>query len=130
MIEIKRESYTLLLGNNPCEIFWHYGVEEMHGLNFKECILHPNTKDSAYIWGWANFVPKNDKNYHFSEPRYVFINLQRCGDNYETYGGVFHELMHHSLHLHQYNMDLEEEIISWAEEETKEVFKLVISNIT
>jgi hypothetical protein len=60
----------------------------------------------------------------------VFINLQRCADNYDTYGGVFHELMHHSLEMHNYNMDLEEEIISWAEQETKEVFKLVVQNIT
>jgi hypothetical protein len=38
--------------------------------------------------------------------------------------------MHHSLEMHNYNMDLEEEIISWAEQETKEVFKLVMENIT
>ena len=129
MITINRDSYTLLLGSNPCEIFTYYNMEEFHGLNYSDCVIHPNTKDSAYIFGWANFVPKNDDNYQFSDLRYVFINLQRCGNNYETYGGVFHELMHHSLHLHQYNMDLEEEIISWAEEETKEVFKLVIENL-
>lgn len=129
MITINRKSYTLLLGNNPCEIFTYYDMEEFHGLNYSDCVLHHNTKDSAYIFGWANFVPKNDDIYHFSEPRYVFINLQRCGDNYETYGGVFHELMHHSLHLHKYNMDLEEQIITWAENETKEVFQFVLENL-
>lgn len=130
MVEIKRDKYTLLLGENPCEIFWHFGVEEMHGLNYKDCILHPNTKYNAYIWGWANYVPKNDSDYNQGDERFVFINLQRCGDNYETYGGVFHELMHQSLEMHNYNMALEEEIISWAEQETKEVFKLVMKNIT
>lgn len=125
----QRKNYTLLLGKNPCDIFWYYGVEEMHGLNYTDCVFYINTKDNAYIWGWANYVPKDDKDYKFGDARYVFINLQRCGDNYETYGCVFHELMHHSLHLHQYNMDLEEEIITWAEEETKEVFKLVVQNL-
>ena len=127
MKEIKRNDYTLLLGKNPCEIFWHYGVEEMHGLNYKDCMLYPNTKDDAYIWGWANYVPKDDQNYKFGDARFVFINLERCGDNYDTYGGVFHEMMHHSLEMHNYNMDMEEEIISWAEQETKEVFELVLT---
>jgi len=130
MVEIKRDKYTLLLGKSPCELFWHYGVEEMHGLNYKDCVLYSNTKDDAYIWGLANYVPKDDQNYKFGDARFVFINLQRCADNYDTYGGVFHELMHHSLEMHNYNMDLEEEIISWAEQETKEVFKLVMENIT
>jgi len=130
MVEIIRDKYTLLLGKNPCEIFWHYGVSQMHGLNYKDCVLYSNTKDDAYIWGWANYVPKDTQNYKIGDARFVFINLQRCADNYETYGGVFHELMHHSLEMHNYDMDLEEEIISWAEQETKEVFKIVMENIT
>lgn len=125
MVEIKRDNYTLLLGKNPCELFEHYGVDAMHGLDYKECLLYPNTKDDAYIWGLANYVPKDDKDYKFGDARFVFINLQRCADDYDTYGGVFHELMHHSLEMHNYNVDLEEEIISWAEQETKQVFKLV-----
>lgn len=129
MTEITRENYTLLLGKSPCEIFWHYGVEEMHGLNYKDCIIYPNTKYDAYIWGWANYVPKNNKDYKFGDARFVFFNLQRCADDYETYGGVFHEMMHHSLEIHNYNMDLEEEIITWAEKETKKVFELILINI-
>lgn len=129
MIEIKRYNYTLLLGKSPCEIFDYFGVKEMHGLNYNDCILYPNSATDAYIWGWANYVPKHDKSYKCGDDRYVFINLQRCGDNYETYGGVFHELMHHSLEMHNYNIHLEEEIISWAENETKQVFELVIKNI-
>jgi hypothetical protein len=57
----------------------------------------------------------------------VFINLQRCSNNYETFGGVFHELLHHSLEMHNYNMDLEEDIISWAENESHKVFQLIIA---
>jgi hypothetical protein len=126
MVEIKRDNYTLLLGESPCEIFEHFGVEEMHGLNYNDCVLYPNNKDDAYIWGLANYVPQDNKGYKFGDKRFVFINLQRCADNYQTYGGVFHELMHHSLEKHNYNMDLEEEIISWAENESHEVFELIL----
>jgi hypothetical protein len=129
MITIIRETYILLLSYNPCDVFTYFNVEQMHGLNYKDCFLYPNTKDDAYIWGWANYVPKEDGNYKCGDARYVFINLQRCADNYETYGGIFHEMMHHSFELHNYNLHLEEEIISWAEEETKEVFKIVKQNL-
>lgn len=127
MIEIDRDSYTLLLGQNPCEIFLHYGVEEMHGLNFKDCVLHSNTSNNAYIWGLANYVPKENGEYKYGDKRFVFINLQRFGDNYETFGGVFHELLHHSLEMHNYNMDLEEDVISWAESESHKVFQLILT---
>jgi len=130
MIEIKRDGYTLLLGKNACEIFAHFGVEEMHGLNSKECMLYDNNYNDAYIWGLANYIPKENKYYQFGDARFVFINLQRCGNNYATYGGVFHELMHHSLEMHNYNINLEEEIITWAENETHQVFKFILKNIT
>ena len=129
MIVIKRNDYTLLLGNTPCEIFEHYGVDAMHGLDYKECLLYPNTKQDAYIWGLANYVPKDNNEYEFGDERFVFINLQRCSNDYVTYRGVFHELMHHSLEMHNYNMDLEEEIISWAENESHEVFELILEKI-
>ena len=129
MITIKRNNYTLLLGENPCEIFNYYSIKEMHGLNIYDCEKYKNTKDDAYIWGWANYVPKENNNYNQGDKRYVFINLQRCGNNSETFAGVFHEMLHHSFEMHDCNMDLEEEIITWAEKESHEVFSLVIDNI-
>ena len=129
MIEIKRDDYLLLLGQNPCEVFLHFNVEEMHGLKYKECMIYQNNSNDAYIWGLANYVPK-DGDYKFGDARFIFINLQRCGNNYETYGGVFHELIHHSLQMYNYNMDFEEEIISWAENESHQVFELVLKNIS
>jgi len=129
MITIKRNNYTLLLGENPCEIFNYYSIKEMHGLNLYDCEKYQNTKDDSYIWGWANYVPKENNIYNQGDQRYVFINMQRCGNDLETFGGVFHELMHHSFEMHNYNMDLEEEIITWAEKESHEVFSLVIYNI-
>ena len=129
MITIKRNNYTLLLSKNCCEIFYYYSVKEMHGLNCYDCEKYKNIKEDAYIWGWSNYIPKNDNNYNQGDERFVFINLLRCDKDFETFACVFHELMHHSFELHNYNMDLEENIISWAEKESHEVFSLVINNI-
>lgn len=125
MITIFRAGYVLLLSYNPCDIFQYYNVEAMHGLSLKDCQEHANTKDSAYIAGWCNFVPKESGEYGKDDKRYVFINLARCNDDVSTMGLIMHELMHQSFFLHDYNMDSEEEIITWAEEESYEVFNLV-----
>lgn len=123
---IDRDHYTLLLSECPCEIFKFYKVDMMHGLKYQDCINHLNNSEQAYIWGWANYVPNDDLSYKYGDDRYVFINLSRCQKDYDTYGGVFHEMMHQSLEMFNYNMIFEEEMISWAERETKEVFKIII----
>jgi fructose 1,6-bisphosphatase len=55
----------------------------------------------------------------------VFINLSRCTDALHTAGLIFHELMHLSFWVHNYNIELEEEIITYAENESYEVVRLV-----
>ena len=125
MVTIFRGTYVLLLSYNPCDVFDYFGVESMHGLSKTECMAHANTPDSAYIAGWCNFVPKESDDYGKDDVRYVFINLARCNDDVSTMGLIMHELMHQSFFLHDYNMDSEEEIITWAEEESYEVFNLV-----
>jgi hypothetical protein len=114
MIEIKFVLYTLLLSYNPCDIFTHYNVTEMHGLNLVDCEKHNNTTESAYIAGWCNIIPNSDKNF-------VFINLSRCNTDIETFGLIMHELMHLSFDMHRD----EEEIITWAELESYKVFEIV-----
>ena len=125
MITIFRNGYILLLSYNPCDVFTYFNVTEMHVLNVTDCQAHENTKDSAYIAGWSNFVPKASGDYISNDDRFVFINLSRCNDDVSTMGLIMHELMHHSFFLHNYNIEKEEEIITWAEEETYEVYKLV-----
>jgi hypothetical protein len=115
MIVIVRGAYILLLSYNPCDVFTYYEVEQMHGLSLTECMAYNNTSDDAYIAGWSNFVPNE------TDKRFVFINLSRCGSDVETFGLIMHELMHQSFHMH---ID-EEEIITWAEEESYEVFKII-----
>ena len=128
MITIVRGAYILLLSYNPCDVFTYFNVEQMHGLNIIDCSAHANTRDSAYIAGWSNFIPKESGEYMDEDPRFVFINLSRCNDSVSTFGLIMHEMMHQSFALHKYNVDQEEEIITWAEEEAYEVFKIVRDN--
>jgi len=125
IITIFRGSYILLLSYNPCDVFNYFDVEEMHGLNATDCAAHENTTENSYIAGWSNFVPKDSGEYTKGDKRYVFINLSRCNDDISTIGLIMHELMHHSFFLHDYNSEREEEIITWAEEETYDVFSII-----
>lgn len=126
MVTIFRTGYVLLLSYNPCDIFHYYNVKEMHGLSLLECEAHSNTVDSAYIAGWSNFVPKASGEYIANDDRFIFINLSRCTNPVKTTGLIMHEMMHHSLWMHSYNAETrEEDIITWAEEETYEVYAIV-----
>jgi fructose 1,6-bisphosphatase len=119
MIAKQLSGYVLLLSYDPCDIFNYYNVTEMHGLSLAECESHSNMKDDSYIAGWSNFDP------HDANKRFVFINLSRCNGIVETVGLVMHEMMHHSFWLHDYDIEKEEEIITWAEKETYEAIKLI-----
>ena len=118
MKTIQRNGYVLLLSKNPCEIFDHYKVDSMHGLRKKDCECHVNNSEQAYIAGWSNIAP--DKTHEF-----VFINMSRANDDIELFALVMHELTHQSFSRHNYDINKEEEIITWAEEEAKEVYKLI-----
>jgi len=117
MIVIKRKHYHLLLSYDPCEIFKHYNVVNMHGLNFEDCLDFNNTTKSAYIAGWCNIIPNTKRNY-------VFINLSRCNTDIETFGLIMHELMHMSFDLHTD----EEELITWAENESYKVYNIITND--
>ena len=126
MVTVFRNGYILLLSYNPCDIFDYFNVSSMHGLNFLDCEKHSNTKDSTYIAGWSNFVPKVSGEYISNDDRFVFINLSRCTDTVKTMGLIMHEMMHHSLWMHGYLVEnKEEDIITWAEEESYEVYKII-----
>jgi hypothetical protein len=121
MITIIRGAYILLLSYNPCDVFTYYNVDEMHGLSLVECNAYHNTPDSAYIAGWCNYAPQEDGIYEKGDPKFVYINLTRCTTDIETFGLIMHELMHQSFDMH----DDEEDIITWAEEESYKVFEIV-----
>jgi len=116
---VSRSNYDLLISYNPCDIFNHFSVNEMHGLNLQDCKNYNNTQQSSYIAGWCNIIPE-------SERHYVFINLSRCNTDIETFGLIMHELMHLSFDLHTD----EEQLITWAENESYKVFKIIKNYLT
>lgn len=123
MLVIDRGSYDLLMNIDPCSIFTYYGVEEMHGLNLSDCKKHPNTKEGSYICGWANHIP-HEGEYHVSDRMFCFINLNRCNSELDLICNLYHELMHVSVNRFNEDLEFEEEMITWAEQETRELFEL------
>ena len=113
---------------NPCEIFTFYGEREIHGLKYDECVAYNNTKKEAYIAGFSNYIPMKDE-YKHGDNYFVFINLSRCNDTVNTIRLIFHELMHRAFELYDWDVDKEEDMISWADEETAEVFNIVKENL-
>ena len=118
------EEYDLILSYDPCEIFHHYGVEAMHGLNLQDCKIYNNTSEDAYICGWCNYVPKPDSNYSTGDRMFVFINMSRCNNDLDFITTLYHELMHYAFAQYDWNKDFEEDIITLAEQETKKVYHL------
>jgi hypothetical protein len=127
MIIYKFALYTLLLSYNPCDVFTYYNVTEMHGLNLKDCQAYNNTSQDAYFAGWSNYIP-NSKGYKKDDAKFVFINLNRCNSDVETFALVMHELMHQSFDIHKNKINKEEEIITWAEKEAHVVIKIINLN--
>jgi hypothetical protein len=124
---IKRSDYLLLLSSDPCELFKFFNIEQMHGLKLSECLAYNNSKNDSYIAGLCNYIPKDE--YKLNDPCFVYINLTRCKDEKTTLLTLFHELMHMSLQKFQWNLHREEEIITWAENETNEVLDIIKQNI-
>ena len=108
--------FTFILGKSS-DVFDFFGVEEMHGLKKSECYDRP---DDSYIAGLCNVYP-NDHSKIF-----LFINEMRLGNGYKDVLLIIHETMHLSLQLHGHNLeddDLEEEVITWAEEMADKIYQ-------
>lgn len=119
MTKIEFDTYHLLLSNDPCEIFEYYEEAKLCGLDYHECIFRDNTPEDSYLAGLTNMIPRS------TDKQFVFINLLKCTDDLSTILLINHELLHHSFFKHTYNLHREEEIISWAEEETRKVFQII-----
>jgi hypothetical protein len=120
MVIYPRNGYTLYLSDDPSELFRYFDIDEMFGLNIHDCLAHENTKYSSYIAGLCNVSP-------ITHEPFVFINLKRCWGEKETATLVFHEMMHLSKEIHCSFLDdvKEEQVITWAEEETQQVMKII-----
>ena len=114
--------YTLIVGKKSEDIFDYFGVDKLHGLLRDEC--YDNYKD-AYIAGLCNVYPDDHSKY------FIFINSTRLGNGYNDALLIMHESMHMSLNIHgsdltyRNGIDLEEIAITWAEENTKSIYKFI-----
>ena len=93
----KFKDYTLILSKNPCDIFTYFDTEKLHGLNYKSCLSHKNTKDNSYIAGLTNIIPDTKK-------MFLFLNTSRLGKDDQRMGLIMHETMHLSLLVHKHNV--------------------------
>jgi len=119
MIVYDFEYYQLIVSNKPCDIFNHFKVDYLHGLNLHDCEAYNNTNEDAYIAGLCNFVPNSDK-------MFIFLNTSRMNNCKEKMSLIFHEAMHLSLEIHNHDVnEKEEQIISWAEAEANKIFDLI-----
>ena len=124
--------YIVLVGNDATEIFDHYNVSEMHGLNRKDAQAEEVDKtvgNGVYIYGWTNYDPK-DKKLTAKKPYlpFLFINL----GTFKKYSitekatAVMHEAMHMAILLNNWNIkDKEEEAIGFAEDEANKIIDIL-----
>jgi hypothetical protein len=118
-------NWQLILGDRSRDIFDYFSVEELHGLTLEDCLRHPEPETpgtpGVYIWGLANESPIVD------EPPFIFLNMHRMTSTYRDVTTIMHEAMHLSLLLHDYDVDdYEEEIVTWAELTTNEIYPLCL----
>lgn len=112
MVSIQREGYLLILSDNPVDLFNHFGVDKMHGLFIDDC---------QHIEGLCNYIPK--ENNKLTDPYFVFINTSKHKDSIKIFGLIMHEMMHMSFKKYLWDVLKEEEIITWAEEESYYVYE-------
>ena len=122
---MSKNKYKLLLFDNPCKLFEYFRIKELHGLNYFDCLNYKNTSKDSYIAGFTNYIPKKSKNYNYWDKRFVFINTSRCTNDINTMGLVMHEMVHHSLWLFENDLSKEEQIISYAENESYKIIKQI-----
>jgi len=120
---LNNEDYQLILSDNPCDIFTHFDVKELHGLSLDECKNYNNTTEDAYIAGLCNISPDN------GQP-FVFINTSRCTSDIHTMGLVMHEMMHLAGIKYNgcWNSD-EENMITFAELEAYKIVQIIKTQI-
>jgi len=112
-------NFLLIIGNKSSDMFDFFGVEELHGLKKSECY---DNSDNAYIAGFCNQYPDNPKKI------YLFLNKFRLGNGYKDVLLIMHETLHLSLEIHGHNLEdgeLEEKVITWAEETADEIYNFV-----
>ena len=114
--------FQLIVGEKSVDLFYWFGVDDLHRLTKKEAEEYPETKDDAYIWGLANYSPSKD------DLPFIFLNKSRLKGDYTDVTGIMHETMHLSLLLEDWDIEnKEEEIVSQAETMANDIVKYLKS---
>ena len=108
------DAYLFLVGKQSIDLFNYFRLPELHGLNIYDCIRYEETRSDVYIAGMCNYIP-------FTTKPYLFINLYRLEGNYKDVTLLMHECTHLALKLYNYNLECEEQIITFAEQTTNKL---------
>jgi hypothetical protein len=115
-----RPDLTLLVGQNALSLFDYYGVDELHGLNKKDCIKRIN-EGGTYFDGFQNLIPYEKDQY------YLFINNSSLTENeLDNFGLIFHESTHYQFEKYYDSLkENEEQLITDAEILAKEIYETI-----
>ena len=119
---VHRNKYDLLIGDDSVELFDYFGVNELHGLKRSEAVNYNETNDDLYIAGMSNYHPSDRLLIKYPKP-YTFINRKALKNDFRGITLLTHELTHQALLQYDWNMDYEEEIISWVEQQANYILK-------
>lgn len=116
-----RPDLLLLVGENALSLFDYYGVDELHGLNKKDCIKRMN-EGGTYFDGFQNLIPYEKNQY------YLFINNSSLTDNeVDNFGLIFHESTHYQFEKYYDSLkENEEQLITDAEILAIEIANLIL----
>jgi hypothetical protein len=124
MMKILRsnDDYEFLLGDDATDLFYYYDVKELHGLNLTDC-MNLIKEGGTYIDGMCNLIPHDYSRF------YIFINMSSLNGSYKDVTLVQHETTHGGFIKYDYQIDKEEEIITWGEELTNEIMPQIFREI-
>lgn len=117
--------FLFLLGEQSIDIFDYFGREELHGLTRTECLQVEDTVHSAYIAGLCNYIPNKENKYDKDSPMFIFINEKRLRMTYMDITLINHEAMHLAFSIFNWDMEKEEEMISFAEHITHLIIRTI-----
>lgn len=124
ILEKEYNNFTFLIGERSIDIFNHFGVSHMHGLNRFDAEKYEDTKEDAYICGLCNFHPRDLQLKRPSDKKpFVFMNSIRFQGDFTDLTSLMHEVSHLSFMLHDWDIEKEEEIITLAEQITNDLYR-------
>lgn len=119
------DEFEFLISKSACDLFDYFNTENIHGLSKIDCQARIK-EGGTYIDGLCNYNP-ND----ITKKPFVFINESSLKGNHEDVTLLMHEFYHLSLMLHNWDIqNKEEEIVSFAEKTTNEVFEKIFFSQT